>query len=1687
MVNEEKQPFYIGVVENRNDPLQAGRVQVRVFQIHSADKADIPTEDLPWATVSMFNIESGVGTSEVPVEGTRVLVAFLDRYFQEPVVTGVLPGIASGYADPSKGFNDPTGTYPKYLESDLNRLARGDTSDALTARTETLVTTSLFSEPKTAYAPQYPLNRVIASESGHILEMDDTPGAERVNLQHRSGSFSEYHPDGSHVSKIVGDDYEIVMSDRNLYVKGALNVAISGDVTMITDGNVNHSIGGKYVVNAGGHIELNGSQIHLNTGDATVEEVGAAGGDSSTISYNRIFVQDTEPTDPVENDLWIDTSDNNRIKAYDGTNWLDVSDGRLSSAATATGRLFAVHRVIYQPNEPDYRDEGPFADGDIWVDTDDGDKRYIWNTLLVTWSYENVSGLGSAILQAGISRAVKDGFTAIFKSSSIPVGAGESDYWFRQDTNSVYQLRNGEWKNLDNTFLATKLDELLTGVTSYLGVHYSATEPAGSESRDGDYWIVPATDTVYLLDGTWQEQTDSSFATFAQMLTTDRSIRDGRIRITIDYAEPDTADEGDLWIDISTDPATNAQKNWVNVYSGTVWERISDPDLEDQLVRSINYKEVEDREITVYFDDTAPDENSSPVPKLGDIWYDTSPVDRVDDTGYSVGSDPFAPDSPSTLSVPSFIQHRYNGARWVSVDDYRLEDALARVNVETIQRIAQGEALAQQITTVETRVGDNETEVQEVLTSIDGLYGGIGMQIDSNGHITGTNLISSWDAELVFSSGTGNFRVGENVYVGTSLAASTWSGKVITWNSELKRMRVVSETGSRPTAGTHVIGDSDGADFIVSAITDPPAPNSSLFEVIAENIRFIDPSDPLIPITPFSISGGVVYVGNVNTDNFMITYIGDYASAPSITGLDQGSVYKNTTDGNSYILDGSPLGWVLYLAKGTDGVDGADGADGSAGVDARTVNLTADDMSFEYDTAGNNPSPASATVTATASNTTGTVYYEFFKNDVSVQNTTVNTYSYTPQASFTNMPDKIEVQIREGSSSGTILARDQITMIGLREGGDGTTILLSNEAHTLPTTTAGTVTYTGSGTDINVWIGTVQIPYDGSSPYASPSFRVSATPSNITAGAASTVSTYTRRYADASAMTADNASITFTITVKDSAGTEQTYTKVQSLAKSRQGDTGATGATGATGTRGSVTLYASGTAWSDTTANNAITTATGSSTKIIGDIVTISDSGTGFSQTRAWDGSSWITVAQVIDGNLVVDGTIIGDKVAANTIKASNLILGDTQNLITEPTFTDTDFWSIQTGATVSTSSEITTYLYAPSGIAFTGTGRTANEQVNIYAQSGNYINVEPNATYRFITKTRHTAGVTGLLSIIADWYTQSGSSISSVSVKLDTSYLSSASGSAGTVTLEDVAVAPSDAYFLRFRSKVVWSGTLTNAGTYYIAAPRIERAMQGNLIVDGGITASKLTIGAWSDNLILNGSAVDDTNGWYLVEGTENTFLASTANPYAGGGHFRISGSSNAAYGPTVIPVEPGKTYVFRLAMDGSSAVSTGIYHRIMHAASRPTLGYLTALTRDGFTDLLSNGPCPATWTLYEYTWTCPTGMYWAQPSIYKWTGAAAITVDFTIMSFKEQSNGILIQDGAITADKMTVSNLAAISADLGAITAGSLNINGKFIVDSSGNVTIKNGTGADRVEITNSLITVYKSNIARVKIGSF
>jgi len=97
--------WWIGVIENRMDPLKMGRCQVRIFGHHTENKQLIPTADLPWApSMSAPNASTSFST---PKEGDYVMGFFQDgESGQAPMIIGIYPGIKQTSGGDS-GFQDP--------------------------------------------------------------------------------------------------------------------------------------------------------------------------------------------------------------------------------------------------------------------------------------------------------------------------------------------------------------------------------------------------------------------------------------------------------------------------------------------------------------------------------------------------------------------------------------------------------------------------------------------------------------------------------------------------------------------------------------------------------------------------------------------------------------------------------------------------------------------------------------------------------------------------------------------------------------------------------------------------------------------------------------------------------------------------------------------------------------------------------------------------------------------------------------------------------------------------------------------------------------------------------------------------------------------------------------------------------------------------------------------------------------------------------------------------------------------------------------------------------------------------------------------------------------------------------------------------------------------------------------------
>ena len=84
-------------------------------------------------------------------------------------------------------------------------------------------------DPILIYNAKYPYNKVMESESGHIIEIDDTLGHERIHTFHRSGTFDEMQPNGDRVMKTFGNSYRITYLDDHYVCFGTKHETFGGD------------------------------------------------------------------------------------------------------------------------------------------------------------------------------------------------------------------------------------------------------------------------------------------------------------------------------------------------------------------------------------------------------------------------------------------------------------------------------------------------------------------------------------------------------------------------------------------------------------------------------------------------------------------------------------------------------------------------------------------------------------------------------------------------------------------------------------------------------------------------------------------------------------------------------------------------------------------------------------------------------------------------------------------------------------------------------------------------------------------------------------------------------------------------------------------------------------------------------------------------------------------------------------------------------------------------------------------------------------------------------------------------------------------------------------------------------------------------------------------------------------------
>lgn len=211
--------LYFGVVENAIDPENVGRVQVRVYPYYR----EFAVEDLPWAYVlrsTDLGNTFGRGLNQHNlIEGSQVLVEFLDPNMQQPIVLGVVPR-ESDFAD-----------MQSYLTHTLKFL------------------------------------------NGSEITVDETPGSEYIKILDVNQNYVLLNTDGITIHSGKGGNNIKIESEGDVNItstasttitaKSDAKITANGNTELVSKGNTKIESSGSISIKSSGNTTIEASKLSL--------------------------------------------------------------------------------------------------------------------------------------------------------------------------------------------------------------------------------------------------------------------------------------------------------------------------------------------------------------------------------------------------------------------------------------------------------------------------------------------------------------------------------------------------------------------------------------------------------------------------------------------------------------------------------------------------------------------------------------------------------------------------------------------------------------------------------------------------------------------------------------------------------------------------------------------------------------------------------------------------------------------------------------------------------------------------------------------------------------------------------------------------------------------------------------------------------------------------------------------------------------------------------------------------------------------------------------------------------------------------------------------------------------------------------------------------------------------------------
>jgi len=241
-------------------------------------------------------------------------------------VTSLGLGVEVSEGIPREGFADPTGEFPSrdyFFGSSINKAARGEKVNKLyNGGGDHGVNIDLADQKPS----EYPYNQITETQSGHSIEIDDTPGGERILIKHKSGSGVEFRSDGSVLFSSTNKKVEIVGGDNAVIIEGQADLVYNGNLNLKVTGDYNLDVGGNINVTTAGNktekilhnhtVEVVENQNTTVKGDRGAKVIGV--NTETILSDNNILVKGTQKN-YVEGD--VELTSGNKLVTTAGLEW----------------------------------------------------------------------------------------------------------------------------------------------------------------------------------------------------------------------------------------------------------------------------------------------------------------------------------------------------------------------------------------------------------------------------------------------------------------------------------------------------------------------------------------------------------------------------------------------------------------------------------------------------------------------------------------------------------------------------------------------------------------------------------------------------------------------------------------------------------------------------------------------------------------------------------------------------------------------------------------------------------------------------------------------------------------------------------------------------------------------------------------------------------------------------------------------------------------------------------------------------------------------------------------------------------------------------------------------------------------------------------------------------------------------